>query len=102
MQELKDCDLFAVHGGGVRLATVVAVTTLACMAIGSAVGANALEPALDYFNPKPVTLIGMATNYAIAYKYGHLGLDSKADIIGAAGGAIAGAVLGPTLVALFI
>lgn len=102
MRELKHCEIYTIHGGGFRLAACAAVATLSGMALGAVIGANYLEPTLDYWNPKNQSLTSMATNYLISYKYGHLGLDSKTDILGAAGGAIVGAVVAPTLVALLV
>ncbi len=102
MQELKQNEIHAVHGAGVCLAAGLALTSLGGMTVGGLLGANYYEPAINYLNPKEPSLVGQARDYFISYKLGHLGLDSKKDIMGAAGGTLVGAVLAPALVALFI
>lgn len=88
-------------GGSFRSAAGTMSASLTGATIGAIMGANLFDTALIYFNVQSQSYVGQMkttmANMYISNKYGHLGIDSKNDIIGAIGGALIGSVLGPTI-----
>lgn len=103
MKALNNTLLVSISGGSFRSAAGMMSASLTGATIGAIIGANLLDPTLIYFNIQSQSYVGqMKTTMANLYvsnKYGHLGMDSKNDVIGAIGGALIGSVLGPTIFA---
>lgn len=98
MQLLKQSSLLAVHGAGFSGCLSAMTFAIAGMSIGATVGSQYAEPMLPYIVTSNPTYFGTFKNtvadFYISTKYGHLGVDSKADVIGAFGGAFVGSIIG--------
>lgn len=99
MKTLKDTS--HVYGGSFRSAAGTMGASLTGAAVGTVIGAALLDPALIYFNIQSQSYVGQIkttmANMYISTKYGHFGIDSKNDMIGAIGGALIGSIVGPAI-----
>ncbi len=90
--------LLEIHGGSFRGGLGAMGSSLTGMLIGAVSGAKILPAATTYFNVQSQSYIGSIksslTNFYVYNKYGHLGITSKAEVVGAVGGGLIGSVLG--------
>lgn len=88
-------------GGSFRSAAGTMGASLTGATIGAIMGANLFDTALIYFNVQSQSYVGQIkttmANMYISNKYGHIGIDSKNDVIGAIGGAFIGSIVGPAI-----
>jgi hypothetical protein len=92
-----------IHGGSFGSAAGAMSLSITSMTLGAVIGGTLLDPALTYLNLQPESYAGQIktgiANLYISYKYGHIGVETKNDIIGGIGGALIGGILGPTIFA---
>jgi hypothetical protein len=98
MQLLANASLLTVSGGNFRGGVGGMAYSLVGMSIGLTMGTQFYTPTLPYLvNPNPGYINGIkstVTDYYISMKYGHLGINTKTDVMGGLGGALIGSVIG--------
>ena len=106
MRSIQPYELKHISGSGVLFALGTSTACLTGMAVGTVVGATLLDPTIDLIKGDQSnylsSLKSQVIDTVITYKYGHLGIESKTDAIGAVSGALIGSVMGATLFAFIV
>lgn len=98
MKNLAQIDLFTIQGGSFRGAIGAMGASFTGIAVGAAVGKNLLPLAMPYLSIQSQSYMAAAktvlTDFYVWNKFGHLGIASKTEVLGAAGGAFVGSIVG--------
>jgi hypothetical protein len=98
MQKLANIHLLTIHGGSFKGSVGAMGTSLTGAVAGATAGAKLLPVVIPYLNLQSQSYVAAAktalTDFYLWNKYGHLGITSKAEALGATGGAFVGSIVG--------
>lgn len=98
MKKLEHTQLLIIYGGNFKGGLGAIGSSLTGMVMGATTGAKILPVLMPYLTIQSQSYISLIkasiTDLYLWNKFGHLGISSKPEAIGAVGGALVGSVLG--------